>query len=345
MISSEIIYIHVTRRCNLNCSYCYFSAGEIICDEILTEDILSVFREIYSLKPKKVVITGGEPLLREDIFDIGRAFRSGNQENKITLSLNTNGTFITSENAKHLVSIFDEIRISVDGFKEVNDPIRGDGSYEKAIEALHYIKEAGGAPVAFITVTSLNIGQLQKFMKYLLGNGFFLIHVSPINLVGRAAGRKDLLIKKEELGALVDRFWYETFGMQLTSEKMNCSNCGVGRYITVYPDGTVYPCHLLSFPEFCVGNIKERSLYDMFHHSLILVKLRRLDFQNLEFYTKHVREDLGKDACIGLYLQDEADRKEFVEYLYNSETNCLDGWRGKSGFRRLSKFSKFFSFG
>jgi sulfatase maturation enzyme AslB (radical SAM superfamily) len=137
--------------------------------------------------------------------------------------------------------------------------MRGKGSFEKAMTAFRYVLNAGGDPVAFITVTSLNLPYLKDFMHFLLRNGILKIHLSPLKLAGRANADK-MLCDVEEVKRITGEFWYETFGLRLKRERKEGFNCGVGKFLTVYPDGSVYPCHLLAFPEFCIGNVKKQRL-------------------------------------------------------------------------------------
>lgn len=219
----DTVYLHVTKACNLRCVYCYFSAGEPMEKELSTEEMLSVLRDAYSLDPRRVVFTGGEPLLRRDVLELAQAFK--NMGHGIQLCITTNGTLINQENAEGLVENFDEIRVSIDGLKEINDATRGKGTFEKVMEAFRCAIKAGGDPVAFITVTSLNLPYLEDFMRFLLRNGIFKIHVSPLKLAGR--GKDDrMLCDFEEIRRIVDEFWYESFGLRLKSERKEVFNCG-----------------------------------------------------------------------------------------------------------------------
>jgi radical SAM protein with 4Fe4S-binding SPASM domain len=288
-------------------------------NELSIEEMVSVCKDICLLRPRRVVFTGGEPLLRNDIFDLAHALRSMGYTNHLCIT--TNGTLVNKDNAKELVEAFDEIRISIDGFKDVNDALRGKGSFEQTMKSLSYIIEAGGAPIAFITVTPLNIPILKEFMSYLLRNGVSSIHLSPVSLAGRASIRKDLLTTNVEVMTIATDFWYETFGLRLRSAEANCPNCGVGRYITVYPDGSIYPCHLLAFPELCLGTVRESRLYDTIAKSSLLNKLSRLDLQSLALCSKHLQKSLERDRCIGRCVQDGDRRKELVEYI-DKESAC-----------------------
>ena len=312
MNSPDTIYFHVTKKCNLHCSYCYFSAGEPMDKELSTEEALSILEYAFLLNPKRLVFTGGEPLLRKDILKLAKLLK--NVRNKIQLCITTNGTLINEENEEDLVETFDEIRISIDGFKEINDAMRGKGSFEKVMKAFRYILNAGGDPVAFVTVTSLNLSYLKEFMHFLLRNGIFKIHISPLKIAGRAEDDK-MLCDFEEIKRIVDEFWYETFGHRLKSESKDAFNCGVGKFLTVDPDGSVYPCHVLAFPEFCIGNVRKQSLYSIYHDSILMNKLRKLHFSEIAQCADCFKELSQEGTCLGVRAQDRNFRKELVGLL------------------------------
>jgi radical SAM protein with 4Fe4S-binding SPASM domain len=287
-----------------------------------THEVCCLLRDIYKLRPRKVVFTGGEPLLRDDLVEIAFFFKSLDKQNRICLCLTTNGILINSNNALSLVKAFDEIRISIDGFEEINDELRGQGSYKKAMNALHQILRAGGNPIAFITVTSKNIITLKEFLSFLLHEGIYCLHLSQLNLTGRAFGKSELACDIEEVTRTVTEFWHEKFGLTLQSKvNGNWNNCGVGRYITVYPDGSVYPCHLLAFPELCVGNVRENSLYSSFRNSELLNRLRNLNFCKIasedECFQKLMKH--SSYSCIGRFAQEDEIRKKLMNAL-NGDT-------------------------
>ena len=203
--------------------------------------------------------------------------------------------------------------------------MRGQGSFKKAMNAFRAVLRAGGDPVAFITVTSINVSMIKDFMSFLLCEGISHIHFSQINLTGRALGKSELACDIEEVTKTVAEFWYENFGLKLEDRtNANSINCGVGRFITVFPDGSVYPCHLLAFPEFCVGNVRENSLYSIFHHSHVLNKFRGLDFCRManqdEYFQKHIQ---CPSTCVGRFAQENEIREKLMQILNNNATNSV----------------------
>ena len=315
----DTVYLHITKACNLRCVYCYFSAGDPIENELSTAEMLTVLEDVQLLNPNRVVITGGEPLLRSDILEIAQKLKKMN--NRARLCITTNGTLMNEKSAECLVKIFDEIRISVDCFQEINDSKRGQGTFEKVMRAFRYVLEAGGNPAAFITVTSLNLPYLTDFIKFLLRNEICKIHLSPLKKAGRA---KDIAMfcDQKEVQEVAARFWFENFGLQLVNESKSEFNCGVGKYLTVYPDGSVYPCHLLAYPEFCIGDVRKQRLNFIYKNSRLMNKLRSLHFKEISQCSACFKDISQEKTCLGKFAQNRSFREELLNQL--GEKNASD---------------------
>src|SRR5438105_14168236 len=89
------VFLHVTKACNLRCSYCYFSARKPLPDEMTTDEFLRMWPEMVTVRPQKVIFAGGEPLLRADILDLLRGLRDADPEHHVLRCLNTNGHLVT----------------------------------------------------------------------------------------------------------------------------------------------------------------------------------------------------------------------------------------------------------
>ena len=185
---TKTVYIHLTHACNLRCKYCYFDAGEAIQNELSLYELHTLFEEVVLLAPRKVVLTGGEPLLRPDLFDIARAFREVDPDKRVRLCLISNGTLIQAQKAALIAQVFDEIRISIDASREINDRIRGTGTFDAAVKAIHTLKREGIYAGVSITVTTENVPHLSAFLSFLLEEGVTTkFHLAPFRPVGRGA--------------------------------------------------------------------------------------------------------------------------------------------------------------
>jgi radical SAM protein with 4Fe4S-binding SPASM domain len=314
----DTFYFHTTRQCNLNCEYCYFSAGSPMDEELSTEEMLKTLNDICLLEPRRLVFTGGESLLRNDIIELSHFVRDNGKS--IQLCLTSNGLLINYENVLEYSQLFDEIRISIDCFENLNDKSRGDGCFEKAMSALKLIANFGGNPVAFITVSKINLPFLKEFMQFLLINGISKMHISPLKQVGRAIDNK-MICSQEEIKGVVDSFWVESFGLKIIHKsKRKLINCGVGKFISINPDGSVYPCHVLSFSEFCIGNVKNEPLHSIIEKSTLMNNLRNLNLDKLSKCTSCYSGLSSQPFCLGLHMKDNSSRSQLFEVLEKMTT-------------------------
>lgn len=171
-----------------------------------------------------------------------------------------------------------------------------------------------GNPAAFITVTSFNLPYLQDFMKFLLRNEICKIHLSPLKEAGRA---KDVAMfcDQKEVQEAAAKFWFENFGLQLVNESKNEFNCGVGKYLTVHPDGSVYPCHLLAYPEFCIGNVRNQRLNFIYENSRLMNKLKHLHFKEISQCSVCFKDLSQEKICLGKFAQKRSFREELLNQL------------------------------
>ena len=147
------ICLAITNKCNLSCKHCLAASSQKNQD-LTTEELFSIIRQIKELKIFDVSIFGGEPLLREDFFEVLEAF----SVSKIVVGLNTNGTLITKDTARRLSgSSIRGYTVSLDGSKEsVQDPFRGEGSFKKNIEGIRNLADIGANITISTIITKYN---------------------------------------------------------------------------------------------------------------------------------------------------------------------------------------------
>lgn len=164
----RVVHLDVTSRCNLRCAYCsFFSSPSEVGVDLPTEEYLGFFRELRELRVMKVVISGGEPLLRRDLPEL----LAGVVDGRMRFSLNSNGVLMTEAAAKMLADTgrCDGVQISVDGSRaEVHDCFRGKGSFRKAVRAVEMLK-AHGVPVTVrMTLHRRNVDELEAAAAFFL---------------------------------------------------------------------------------------------------------------------------------------------------------------------------------
>lgn len=130
------VILSVTNRCNLNCAMCDIPLNKE--KEVSTEALFRALDDLKILKPYSVVISGGEPLMRSDIFKLIYKVH----ENGFRTCLTTNGLLVDREAALKLKKAgLDIANVSIEGDLETHEAIRGRGSYQKALDALKCLWE------------------------------------------------------------------------------------------------------------------------------------------------------------------------------------------------------------
>ncbi|MFX1586762.1 MAG: radical SAM protein [Promethearchaeota archaeon] len=153
-IGPPVVFWSITQRCNLNCTHCYVDQNS---NEISYEEACTVIDQLSEAKNFILVFFGGEPLLREDVFDLMRYAL----KKQINVAIASNGTLIDSQMAKKLKDIgVGYVQVSIDGLKDVHEQIRGSGTFEKTISAIKNCINEGLYTCIGTTITKLNVHQI-----------------------------------------------------------------------------------------------------------------------------------------------------------------------------------------
>lgn len=196
-----IVVWNVTNRCNLRCIHCYASANSDF-NELTTEQCFQIIDSLAEFKVPLILFSGGEPLLRKDIFEIaGYAKKKG-----IKSVLSTNGTLIDGDMAENL-KVFEYVGVSLDGLASTNDRFRGvEGAYERAFNGLLRASEVVLSGIRF-TVSKYNYDDVLPLIELAREHEiprFCLYHLVPS---GRAEFKDD--ITNEERRTLIDNLLRE----------------------------------------------------------------------------------------------------------------------------------------
>ncbi len=203
-----VVIWNVTGQCNMTCPQCYASAAlKPQPGELSEERALSLLAELAAAGVSVVIFSGGEPLLRPDLFTlIGRATELG-----LHAQLSTNGVLIDDMIAQDLRSVgVHYVGISIDGLAAFNDPYRGlDGGYARASKGLESAKSAGLRTGLRVTLTRKNLDQLWALMDHAETLAVDRFYVSHLLYSGRAIrlNRDDLTTEecRDTLHALFER--------------------------------------------------------------------------------------------------------------------------------------------
>jgi MoaA/NifB/PqqE/SkfB family radical SAM enzyme len=284
------VFLHVTQACNLRCRYCYLPADGPLPNEMSAEEIGGLWPDLVTLRPRKVVFTGGEPLLRPDLLDLLRTLREVDPKHQVLRCVNTNGHLVTPELAQQFVGLVDEVRVSLDALRERNDSLRGRGNFEAAVGALDCFYAVGFEPIVLVTVTSVSLPDLEALICFLIEKNIYRIHLNGFRPVGRGEDHWDWLPETARAQLAMEQAWKRCFPDQPEPIRPPAArvpfSCGVGSFLNIMPNGDVYPCHALTDPMFRAGNVRQQRLSEIwtsaFFGNLAAIDLRELPRQEGE---------------------------------------------------------------
>jgi len=164
-----IVVWNITRNCNLKCVHCYNDSGTgKECNDATTPEAKAVIDDLAKFGVPSVLFSGGEPLMRHDLFElIGYAGDKG-----LRTVISTNGTLISKEAAKTIKDRgVSYVGISLDGIGEINDKFRGvDGAFVRAVEGIKNCQDAGVRIGLRLTLTKRNVEDLAALFDFFEAN-------------------------------------------------------------------------------------------------------------------------------------------------------------------------------
>jgi len=159
-----VVIWNLIRRCNLTCKHCYsISADTDFPGELSTEEIYTVMDDLKSFNVPVLILSGGEPLLRPDIFEISKRAK----EMGFYVGLSSNGTLITENNIENIVAIgYDYVGVSLDGLQETHDVFRRkQGSFDEALNGIRLCRDRGIKVGMRFTLTQDNAEELPQLLE------------------------------------------------------------------------------------------------------------------------------------------------------------------------------------
>ncbi|MDT4963649.1 MAG: [mycofactocin precursor peptide]-tyrosine decarboxylase [Pseudonocardiales bacterium] len=276
----------LTYACNLSCVHCLSSSGRRDPRELSTAECKAVVDELERMQVFYVNIGGGEPTVRPDFWELVDYAT----EHHVGVKFSTNGVKITPEVARRLAaSDYVDVQISLDGASaEVNDAVRGSGSYATALRAMHNLADAGftGFKIS-VVMTRHNIAQLDEFQA--IADRFDAqLRITRLRPSGRgadvwdqlhptAAQQRELydwLCARGEQVLTGDSFFHLSgYGEALPGLNL----CGAGRVVCLIdPVGDVYACPFAIHDNFLAGNVRDAGGFTtVWRESELFTDLRR----------------------------------------------------------------------
>jgi mycofactocin radical SAM maturase len=257
----------LTYACNLSCVHCLSSSGRRDPRELDTRQCEAVIDELQAMQVFYVNIGGGEPTVRPDFWHV-LEYAVAHQ---VGVKFSTNGVRITPERAEFLAGTdYVDVQVSLDGATaEVNDRVRGEGSYDLAMRALRHLAAAGFRDAKLsVVVTRENVAQLDGFKAIADDHGATL-RLTRLRPSGRGADvwddlhptagqQRELyewLLRAGERVLTGDSFFHLSgYGQPLPGLNL----CGAGRVVCLIdPVGDVYACPFAIHDQFHAGNVLE----------------------------------------------------------------------------------------
>ncbi|MCQ2519218.1 MAG: radical SAM protein [Lachnospiraceae bacterium] len=291
------LFLELTVLCNEHCRHCGSQCGDVYNEKPLTleeyKKILDDVKRDFDISKMRLCVTGGEPLLYPDFFELM------NYANKLGYSwgMTSNGTLITEDVAKRLKeSGMSTISVSVDGLKDTHDWFRESvGSYERTMQGIQNLLKFGNFKHVQITtvVHHRNYGELEEMYELFSKTGVRSWRVINIEPIGRAKENPELMLTKEEYRGLIDFIEKHRFSGNM-EVSYGCSHylgvkherevrkwyflCNAGVYVaSIMNNGNITAClDIERRPELIQGNIRVDRLKDVWENKF---EIFRTDFR------------------------------------------------------------------
>ena len=288
-----IISWNTTNLCNLKCSHCYRDAGKPVPGELTTSEAKIMLEQISEAGFRIMIFSGGEPLLRKDIFELvehtaGRGLRP---------VFGTNGVLLTREVVHRLKeSGAAAMGISLDSTDtEKHDSFRGvSGSYNSTMEGIKNCREMGLRFQIHTTVMDWNYDEIEKITDLAVELGSSAHHIFFLVPTGRAAHLASNIMNAEKYERLLERIMdrqkevpielkptcapqFMRIAKQKGMKMRFTRGCIAGiAYCLIGPTGDVQPCAYLDVR---LGNVREKPFTQIWRSSPVFKQLRAMNYR------------------------------------------------------------------
>ena len=293
------LWIHTNNSCNLTCSHCLVSSGPDGDPGLSTKVITQLIDEARALGTTRFYFTGGEPFVRRDIFEL---IEKTLDDDEAELAILTNGTLFKGKRLEQLRAFDRErlrLQVSLDGSRpEINDPIRGAGSFTNIVAGIKTVIEEGFQVTVTTAITATNADDVPEVTRLVGSLGGTRHHLLWLHKRGRADGEGpdhtpaieqviDVVRRAQaagrEAGVVLDNC--EAVKARLNTPagiKRDLSNACV-ESLCVYSDGKVYPsAAMANVEELCCGSVLVDSLETIWRGSDVCQQFRQATVEQKE---------------------------------------------------------------
>lgn len=274
-----------TNLCNARCRHCSSNSGRRAPGELTTAEACEVVRELASDGTIDLAISGGEPLLREDLFEVISEARSRG----LRVGVGTNGALLSAAQVRRLVGGgVCRLQVSLDGLAPSHDQLRcWDGLFERAVAAIRLAVEHGLRTHVCCTISRVNVDELEQLVQFAIGLRVSRLNFSRYVPTGRGDRNLDLPdeawsgvittcqdLKRRYRGRIeiVTHLAQQVLIDEDVADMPAFIGCqaGIGQGC-ITADGTVLPCVMLPIP---LGNLRQQSFRVIWTQSKVNLDLR-----------------------------------------------------------------------
>jgi heme d1 biosynthesis radical SAM protein NirJ len=179
-----VVIWNLIRRCNLNCKHCYALSADVdFPGELGTDEIFSVMDDLRGFGVPVLILSGGEPLLRPDIFEISRRAK----DMGFYVGLSTNGALIDAPMSRRIAEIgYDYLGVSLDGIGAVHDRFRRkEGAYDASLKGIRLCRDLGIKVGIRFTMTENNVESLPALLDLMEAERIAKFYLSHLVYAGR----------------------------------------------------------------------------------------------------------------------------------------------------------------
>ncbi len=252
-------------------------------------DVINSWKKNYGLDfARSVNITGGEPFLRKDLFEIINEFDNSG----FATYLLTNGNLINDAKAKELKHCnVKGVQVSIEGPEKIHDSIRGRNSFTASLRGVKSLLDADLRVTLNVTISNLNAEYLMDIIKLASDIGVHRVGFSRLVPSGRGLTMIKEMLNKDAVRSLYENVFSidhnngleivtgDPVASQFRNESImtDCGNVAMGGCaagisgLTIMPDGTIFPCRRLPVP---IGNVRKDSIREVWAMSDVLNDLR-----------------------------------------------------------------------
>lgn len=280
------LFLEVTLKCNARCEHCGSRCGEVKEEELSIDIWKKTLKEIsekYDASGIQLCVTGGEPLIRKDLFELMEyatdlGFKWG---------ITTNGILIDEKVVKNFVRTkLDTISISIDGLKDTHESFRRvPNSFDKILNGIKLLQKEPSIKCVQVTTVAnkKNLHELEDLYKLMLDNDIKYWRVVNCDPIGRAKGKSDILLEREDYKYLfefikekrkenkikIDYGCSHYLGLNLEKELRDIYFiCMTGLYVgSILSNGDIFVCpNVERRKELIQGNITKDSFVDVWEN-------------------------------------------------------------------------------